>query len=41
MGQECSIYHKYLAEKISENKDEHYIDVMQYLRVKFSFLAIK
>ena len=41
MGHEWSIYHKYLAEKISEKKDEHYNDVMRYLRVKFSFLAIK
>ena len=41
MGHECSIYHKNLAEKISEKKNERYSDIMRYLRVKLSFLAIK
>ena len=41
MGHECAIYHKNLAEKISEKKDELYSEVMRYLRVKFSFLALK
>ena len=41
MGHECSIFHKALAEKISIKKNERYDDVMKYLRVKFSFLALK
>ena len=41
MGHECSVYHKNLAQKISEKKDEQYSEVMRYLRVKFSFLALK
>ena len=41
MGHECAIYHKNLAEKISERKDEQYSEIMRYLRVKFSFLALK
>ena len=38
MGHECAIYHKNLAEKISEKKDELYSEVMRYLRVKFSWI---
>ena len=41
MGQECSIFHKTLAEKISLKKNERYEEVVRYLRVKFSFLALK
>ena len=41
MGHECSTYHKNLAEKISEKKNERYSDIMRYVRVKFSFLALK
>ena len=41
MGHECSIFHKALAEKISKKKGERYDDIMRYLRVKFSFLALK
>ena len=41
MSHECSLFHKLLAEKISANKNEMYRDVMRYLRVKLSFLAIK
>ena len=41
MGYECSIYHKALAEKISAKKGEKYADVMRYLRVKFSYLALR
>ena len=41
MGHECSVYHKNLAEKLSEKKDEDYSEIMQYLRVKLSFLALK
>ena len=41
MGHECSIFHKSLAEKISAKRDERYDDVMRYLRIKFSFLALK
>ena len=41
MGHECTIYHKTLAQKISVKKNERYDDVMRYLRVKLSFLALK
>ena len=41
MGHECSIFHKALAEKISTKKNERYDDIMRYLRVKLSFLALK
>ena len=41
MSHECSVYHKALAEKISSKRDERYEDVMRYLRIKFSYLAIK
>ena len=41
MAHECSRYHKTLAEKLAIKKNERYEDVMRYLRVKFSFLAVK
>ena len=41
MSPECSKYHKALAEKISEKKGEKYEDIMRYIRVKTSFMAIK
>ena len=41
MSHECSIFHKSLAEKISTKRGERYEEVMRYLRVKFSFLALK
>ena len=41
MAHECSIYHKALAEKLAVKKNERYEEVMRYLRLKFSFLAVK
>ena len=41
MSHECSIFHKSLAEKLSVKRDERYEDVMRFLRIKFSFLALK
>ena len=41
MGHECTQYHKVLAEKIASKKGENYSDVMCFLRVKLSFLALK
>ena len=41
MSYECAKYHKALAEKLSEKKDERYDVIMRYLRVKISFLALK
>ena len=41
MGHECTIFHKALAEKLSDKTKEKYSDVVRYLRVKFSFLALK
>ena len=41
MSHECSIYHKALAEKFSQKRGERYEEVMRYMRVKLSFLALK
>ena len=41
MSHECSIFHKSLAEKISKKRGDRYEEVVRYLRVKFSFLALK
>ena len=41
MDHECSVYHKALAEKIAVKQHERYDDVMRYLRIKFSYLALK
>ena len=41
MAHECSVFHKSLAEKMSIKKHERYEDIVRYLRVKFSFLALK
>ena len=41
MSHECSIYHKALAEKMSQKQGERYEVIMRYLRVKLSFLALK
>ena len=41
MAHECTIFHKNLAEKLSVKKNERYEEIMRYLRVKFSFLALK
>ena len=41
MSHECSIFHKALAEKISRKQGERYEEIMRYLRVKLSFLALK
>ena len=41
MGHECSIFHKTLAQKLSKKRNERYEDAVRYLRVRFSFLALK
>jgi hypothetical protein len=41
MAHECTVFHRSLAEKISLKRNERYEDIMRYLRVKFSFLALK
>ena len=41
MSHECSIYHKALAEKMSQKQGERYEVIVRYLRVKLSFLALK
>ena len=41
MGHECSVFHKVLAEKLSKKRNERYEDAVRYLRIKFSFLALK
>ena len=41
MSHECSKFHKALAEKLSQKKDERYEVIMRYLRVKLSFMSLK
>ena len=41
MGHECHKFHKSLAEKISQKKDEQYNDVIRYIRVNISFHVLK
>ena len=41
MAHECLVFHKTLAEKLADKKNERYEEVVRYLRVKFSFLALK
>ena len=41
MSHECSIFHKSLAEKISLKRGDRYEEVVRYMRVKLSFLALK
>ena len=41
MSHECTRYHKALAVKLSEKKDERYDIIMRYMRVKLSFLSLK
>ena len=41
MGHECAIFHKTLAEKLSRKRNERYEDIVRYMRVKFSYLALK
>ena len=41
MSHECSIYNKNLAHKLSLKKNERYDEIVRYLRVKLSFLALK
>ena len=41
MGRECEKFHKALAEKLAVKKEEKYEEVIRYIRVKMSFLALK
>ena len=41
MGPECTTFYKALAMRICEKKDETYSEVVRYLRVKLSFMALK
>ena len=41
MSHECAIFHKCLAHKLSVKKNERYEEIVRYMRVKFSFLALK
>ena len=41
MGHECDKFHKSLADKISQKKDELYSEVMRYMRMNISFLVLK
>ena len=41
MSHECSKFHKALAEKISQKKDEQYNEVIRYMRLNISFLVLK
>ena len=41
MGPECSVFHRSLAQKLSEKNGERYEDITRYIRIKISFLALK
>ena len=41
MGPESSVYHKALAEKISEKTDEKYSTVINYIHCKLSFMCVR
>ena len=41
MSHECAVFHKSLAEKISLKRGDRYEEIMRYIRVKLSFLALK
>ena len=41
MDHECDKFHKSLADKISQKKDELYDEVMRYMRMNISFLVLK
>ena len=41
MSHECSVFFKSLSEKISIKRGERYEEIMRFLRVKLSFLALK
>ena len=41
MGQECQIFHKTLAERLSNKTGEKYEDIMRLIRIKISFIALK
>ena len=41
MGHECDKFYKCLAEKVSEKQNEKYSDVVRFLRVKLSYMALK
>ena len=41
MSSECSVYHKFLAEKIAQKTGQRYDQVMSWIRCKLSFLIIR
>ena len=41
MGPECLMFHKSLADKISEKTGERYSDVMNFIRCKLSYILLK
>ena len=41
MGPECSMFHKNIADKISEKTGESYADVISYIRCKLSFILLR
>ena len=41
MGHECATFYKSLAEKISLKQDERYSEVVRFLRIKLSHMALK
>ena len=41
MGPETAAYHKALAERIAQKKDERYSDVISYIRTMLSSLPVK
>ncbi len=41
MGPECSMFHKSIADKISEKTGEAYSDVISFIRCKLSFILMR
>ena len=41
MGPECFLFHKSLADKISEKTGEQYADVMSFIRCKLSYILLR
>ena len=41
MGPECSMFHKSIADKISEKTGESYADVISFIRCKLAFILLR
>ena len=41
MSEECSVYHKFLAERVAQKTGQRYDHVMAWIRCKLSFLIMR